>query len=297
MSIALLLVPDFALILLGCALARATSWPREFWSGLEKLVYYVLFPALLFHAIARSRIELSAAAPALGLAALVVGCGMLAAWSARVFVKTERRDFASAFQTAFRFNSYIGLAVAGRLHGEPGIAAFGILIALVVPMCNLASVWALARHGELSISRELAQNPLILATVGGVMVSLAGLPLPEVAHDLIARLGAASIACGLLCVGAALTLQHAGRHAPLIGFFTAVKLLLMPLIAWTGAAHFGVQGVYRDMVMLLAALPTATSAYVLAVRMGGNGPLVAQCVTVSTLCGMLALPVWLNLGR
>jgi hypothetical protein len=297
MSIALLLLPDFALILLGLVIARGTAWPREFWSGLEKLVYYVLFPSLLFYSIAKNRVDVSAAAPALQLAAITVVLGMLAAWLGRWIVKTDQLSFASAFQTAFRFNSYIGLAVAGRLHGEAGIAAFGIVIGLVVPMCNIASVWALARHGELSVSRELVQNPLILATVGGVLYSLSGLPFPDVAQHFIARLGAASITCGLLCVGAALTLDHVGRHAPLMGYLTTVKLLLMPLVAWLGAGPLGVTGIHRDMVILLAALPTATSAYVLAVRMGGNGPLVAQCVTVSTLCGMIALPVWLNVAR
>lgn len=297
MSIALLLIPDFALILVGFLITRITNWGRDLWVGLEKLVYYVLFPALLFHSIARNRIDLGAAAPALKLAALVVVLGMVMAWLGRFVVKTDRLSFASAFQTAFRFNSYIGLAVAGRLHGEAGIAAFGIVIGLVVPMCNIASVWALARHGELSVWRELAQNPLILATLGGVLYSLSGWPLPDVAQQFMSRAGSASIACGLLCVGAALTLAHAGRHAALIGYFTAVKLVAMPAAAWLGAYWMGVEGVYRDMVMLLATLPTATSAYVLAVRMGGNGPLVAQCVTVSTICGMMALPIWLNVAR
>jgi malonate transporter and related proteins len=297
MSITVLLIPDFALILLGLAIARITDWSRGFWSGLEKLVYFVLFPALLFHSIARNKIDFAMAAPALKLAAVVVIVGMAAAWVAKFLVRSDRIAFASAFQTGFRFNSYIGLAVAGRLHGEAGIAAFGIVIGLVVPMCNIASVWALARHGEVPIWKELVQNPLILATVGGVLYSLSGLPFPEVAHMLVSRLGAASIACGLLCVGAALTLTNVRGNAGLIGYLTAVKLLAMPLAAWLLAPAFGVTGIYRDMVMLLAALPTATSAYVLAVRMGGNGELVAQCVTVSTLCGMIALPVWLSLAR
>jgi hypothetical protein len=299
MSIALLLVPDFALILLGFAIHRMTGWGRDFWSGLEKLVYFVLFPALLFHSIARNKIDFLAAAPALKLAALVVLIGMVAAWLGRYAARgsSAQSDFASAFQTAFRFNSYIGLAAAARLYGEAGIAAFGIVIGLVVPMCNVASVWALARHGDVSLLRELIRNPLILATAGGVLFSVSGLPFPEVAQMLISRMGAASIACGLLCVGAALTLSNVRGNALLIGHMTAVKLLVMPAAVWLLAPVLGVTGVYREMVMLLAALPTATSAYVLAVRMGGNGELVAQAVTVSTLCGMIALPVWLTLAR
>ena len=294
MSLALLLIPDFALILFGFFLNRITDWGRGFWGGLEKLIYFVLFPALLFNSIAKSKIDFVAASPALKTAVVIVLVGIALAWLARPIFKPTERTFASGFQTAFRFNSYIGLAIAGRLHGEAGIAAFGIIIGLVVPMCNFASVWALAKHSEASLWKELVKNPLILATVGGVLYSLSGLPLPEVAQMLISRMGAASLACGLLCVGAALELKNVGKNAGLISYFTAVKLIAMPVAAILTARALGVTGVFFDMVILLAALPTATSAYVLAVRMGGDGPLVAQAVTVSTLAGMLAIPLWLS---
>ena len=294
---ALLLIPDFALILFGFFLNRITDWGRDFWGGLEKLIYYVLFPALLFNSIAKSKIDFVLAAPALKTAVVVVIVGITLAWLAKPLFRPAEKTFASGFQTAFRFNSYIGLAIAGRLHGEAGIAAFGIIIGLVVPLCNIASVWALTRHNNASLWKELLRNPLILATVGGVLYSLSGLPLPEVAQMLISRMGAASLACGLLCVGAALELTNVGKNAVLIGYFTVVKLIVLPVTAILTARALGVSGVFFDMVVLFGALPTATSAYVLAVRMGGDGPLVAQGVTVSTLLGMLSIPLWLNASR
>ena len=294
---ALLLIPDFALILFGFFLNRITDWGRDFWGGLEKLIYYVLFPALLFNSIARTKIDFVLAAPALKTAVVVAIVGIALAWLAKPLFRPAEKTFASGFQTAFRFNSYIGLAVAGRLHGEDGIAAFGIIIGLVVPICNIASVWALTRHNNASLWKELMQNPLIVATVSGVLYSISGLPLPEVVQLLISRMGAASLACGLLCVGAALVMKNVGKNAVLISYFTVVKLIVLPVTAIITAKVLGVTGVFFDMVVLFAALPTATSAYVLAVRMGGDGPLVAQGVTVSTLLGMLSIPLWLNASR
>ena len=294
---ALLLIPDFALILFGFFLNRITDWGRDFWGGLEKLIYYVLFPALLFNSIARTKIDFVLAAPALKTAVVVAIVGIALAWLAKPLFRPTEKTFASGFQTAFRFNSYIGLAIAGRLHGEAGIAAFGIIIGLVVPICNLASVWALTRHNNASLWKELMQNPLIVATVSGVLYSVSGLPLPEVVQLLISRMGAASLACGLLCVGAALALTNVGKNAVLISYFTVVKLIVLPITAIFTARALGVTGVFFDMVVLFGALPTATSAYVLAVRMGGDGPLVAQGVTVSTLLGMLSIPLWLNASR
>ncbi len=297
MSLALLLIPDFALILFGFLLNRFTDWGRGFWGGLEKLIYFVLFPALLFISIAKTKIDFVAAAPALKTAVATVFISMALAYLGKLIFKPDAKIFASGFQTAFRFNSYIGLAIAGRLHGEAGIAAFGIVIGLVVPLCNIGAVWALARNSQASLLKELIQNPLILATLSGVLYSLSGLPIPEPVQMLLSRMGAASLACGLLAVGAALQLKDVGKNMNLITYFTAVKLIAMPIAAIMIARALGVTGVYFEMVVLFAALPTATSAYVLAVRMGGDGNFVAKSVTISTLGGMLAIPLWLTYAR
>jgi predicted permease len=113
-------------------------------------------------------------------------------------------------------------------------------------------------------------------------------------------MGAASLACGLLTVGAALTFNNAIENAPLITYNTAVKLLIMPITAIALARYFSLHiesRVYYDMVILFSAIPTAASAYVLAIRMGGNGTIVAQSITVSTLMGMISIPLWLTVAH
>jgi malonate transporter and related proteins len=301
LSSALVLLPDFALILLGFGLRRTMHLGDHFWSGLEKLIYFVLFPALLFHAIARTRIDFAAAAPfvASGMAAMCGGMllGLLARPMFGARSTTEGSPggmvFASQFQCAFRFNSYIGLAVAAKLHGEAGIAAMGILIGAMVPLANLASVWMLARHGQLGVMREIARNPLILATLAGLLFNLSGAMLPEVAGQFLGRLSEASIALGLLAVGAALRLRgESGAHLP-SSYLLAVKLLAVPAIAWMAARTLGLQGVYFDVVVMFGALPTASSAYILAMRMGGDGAGVAWLISATTLGAMLTMPVWL----
>lgn len=292
---ALLLLPDFALILLGSLLRRWLRLGDHFWSGLEKLIYVVLFPALLFGTLAKSRIDFAAAAPlvATGLAVLLTGA--LLGLAARPLFGQAPLAFASQFQCAFRYNSYIGLAVAAKLNGLEGVAAMGILIGTMVPVANLLAVGMLARHRETGLLRELARNPLILATLSGLAFNAAGFSLPAMPMQLFSRLGEASIALGLLSVGAALKLRgHTGAHGAAI-YFTAVKLLALPALAWWLGRALGLGGVYYESAVLFAALPTATSAYILAVRMGGDGPGVARLVTVSTVTAMVTLPVWLTL--
>jgi len=296
MSIALALLPDFALILLGLALRRTMHLGDHFWTGLERLVYFVLFPALLFHALVRTPIDWQAAPPLLATGAASMLAGMLLGLAARPFSGVTPLSFASQFQCAFRFNSYIGLAVAGNLHGATGIAAMGLLTGAMVPLANLAAVWALARHGSLGVWRELAKNPLILATLAGLAWNLAGWPMPQPALKFLARLAEASIALGLLAVGAALRVRGAfgdgGRGTAV--WFMAVKLLAMPAAALGIAAAFKLDRVYFDVAVAFAALPAASSAYILTQRMGGDGARVAWLISATTLAAMLTLPFWLS---
>lgn len=297
MGTALALLPDFALILLGYGLRRwMVALGDHFWTGLEKLVYFVLFPALLFNAITKTPLSF-AAIPLLGVGATAMLGAMLLALLARPLFTLTPISFASQFQCAFRFNTYIGLAVAAKLHGAAGIAAMGLLAGGMVPLANFAAVWMLARHGEASVWRELAKNPLLLATVAALVWNLAGWHLPAPAGQFLGRLAEAAIALGLLAVGAALrlrgTLGVRGRGAA--AYFLGVKLLAMPLIVLAVAPRVGLAGIHFDIALVFAALPTASSAYILAQRMGGDGTRVAWLISASTLLGMLTLPLWLAL--
>jgi predicted permease len=87
----LLLLPDFGLILLGWALYRLVDFGEHFWSGLEKLVYFVLFPALLFKALASTHIDFATAAPLFASGAAALGCGVLFGLFAAPLFKGNKR--------------------------------------------------------------------------------------------------------------------------------------------------------------------------------------------------------------
>jgi predicted permease len=292
---ALALLPDFALILLGSALRRGLHLGDHFWSGLEKLIYFVLFPALLFNGLVKTHIDWSAAGPLLAVALGAMLSGMALGLGARLFRLTPM-SFASQYQCAFRFNSYIGLAVAGKLYGVTGIATMAIVVGVMVPPANMAAVWMLARHGEASVWRELVRNPLILATVAGTAANVAGFEPPEALLQFLGRLGEAAVALGLLAVGAGLRVGHArvgASGAAAAAYLLAVKLVALPLVTLGLIRWAGLAGVYADVALVFSALPTASSAYILAQRMGGDGARVAWLISVGTVLGMLSLPFWL----
>lgn len=291
----LILLPDFALIALGYLLCRHTPLDRGVWDGAERLVYYLLFPALLFHAIVKNPLQATAMAQFAGTGLAVVGLGIVLAYALARAPGVDRVLHASGAQTAFRFNSYVALALAERLAGAQGVALQAVLISVCVPVCNIAAVWPLARAGGHGYLRELARNPLILATVSGLVANLAGLQLPALAATTLGRIGAAALPLGLMAVGAGLRFG-ALREAPwLAGGFMAIRHAVLPLAAIALALRLALPTAQAAVLVSFAAMPTASSAYVLATRMGGHGGYVAGLVTVSTLLAMPGLPAALAL--
>ncbi|MBI5268746.1 MAG: AEC family transporter [Burkholderiales bacterium] len=291
MSQLLLLLPDFLLIATGYVLCRHTALDRSIWDGVEKLVYYLLFPVLLFTSIVRQPLEPGALAPFAGAGVAVVATGIVLAFALRHAPGVDPLTHASGAQTAFRFNSYVGLALAERLAGMDGVAWQALLLALCVPLCNVAAVWPLARQSGQPFGGELLRNPLIVATVSGLLANLAGLRLPEVAAIPLQRIGAAALPLGLMAVGAGLQMGALRQAPALAGALLGIRHAVLPAVGIALALGLALPVGQQLVLVAFASLPTASSAYVLATRMGGHGAFVAGVVSLSTLLAMPGLPL------
>jgi malonate transporter len=296
MAVALAILPNFLLILVGFALSRRFDYGRDFWEGLEKLVYYVLFPALLFRSLATAQIDLARTGTLVAAALAFTVAGMVLALPARRLFKLEKMLAASCFQCAFRFNTYVGLAVAGSLLGQPGLALAALVFGAMIPLVNLAAVAMLASGSGRGVAAELVSNPLLISTVAGFAWNALGLPLPGPADQTLNLLAQTALPAGLLSVGAALRIERGQGPVSAHAYWLAVKLLALPAIALGLARLLGFGPLETAVLIIAAALPTASSAYILAVRMGGTGGAVATQITAGTLASMITLPVWVALA-
>ena len=293
MSNALLLLPDFLLIVVGWLVCRHTPLNRPVWDAAERLVYYLLFPVLLFNSILKSPLQPTQTIALAFAGVATVGCGIALAYALRLWPGVDARLHASGAQAAFRFNSFIALALAERLGGPQGVAWVALLIALCVPLCNVAAVWPLARQSGHPYVRELLRNPLILSTVAGLVGNLTGLRFPASVDTTLQRIGLAALPVGLMAVGAGLKLGGLKEAPGLAAALLVIRHGVLPGVAIGLSLAVALPPAQRNIVVAFAALPTASSAYVLATRMGGNGSYVAGLVTLSTLLGMLSVPLWL----
>jgi len=289
-----LLAPDFSLILLGFLLCRYTALNRAVWEQAEKLVFFVFFPVLLFHSIVKSPLDLSATSElivgGLTLAASGIAMAYVLPYLPWLGARIDRREHAACAQIGFRFNSFIALAMAERLAGPEGLLLIAVLIGVCVPIFNMAAIWPMARHSETHFGRELLRNPFIIATVSGLLANLLGFHIPNWLEPSVSRIGAGSLALGLMAAGAGMRLGSMKEAKALSVAVLFIKHMMMPLVALFLSHALGLSKAQTLVLLAFSALPTAPTAYVLAARMGYNGPLVAGLVTLSTLMGLLSLP-------
>lgn len=301
MNFAQLLFPDFSLILCGYLVCRLTKLNRPVWEQVESLVYFFLFPVLLFHSIVKNPLDLGAASSLVG-AAVTLALGAIAMsyslpywpWLGR---HIEPRLHAASAQVGFRFNSFILLALADRIAGPQGLLMVAVIIGVCVPIFNIGAVWPMARHANKGFARELVRNPLIIATATGLAANLLGFAMPTWLEPTVNRLGQASLALGLMAAGAGMQFGPLARAKVLAVALLSIRHLLLPLVALVLVRWFQLSPVHATVLMIFSALPTASTCYVLAARMGYNGPYVAGLVTLSTLLGMLSLPFALGVLR
>jgi cell division protein FtsI/penicillin-binding protein 2 len=165
LNTAFILLPDFILILVGWGIRHYTPLRQSVWESLEQLVYWVLFPCLLFNSAINAKLVWADNMVMLLLLGFCM-CAMGAlAYSAKWLFNPDPVNLVSGIQTTFRFNTYIVLAVSARLLAPSGLELMAITIACLVPISNALSVISLAHRSGQGLLLELLKNPFVLATL------------------------------------------------------------------------------------------------------------------------------------
>ena len=295
------LVPVFLLILAGSLIRRFLVPDSVHWIGIERLVYYVLFPALLIQTLSSadlSSVPVARMAAALATAILAMSALCLALRRPLYrYLKLDGAGFTSVFQGATRWQTFVAIALADNLYQEAGIALAAVAVVAMIPLINVINVWVLAHYAAPTPPRwrdvllAIARNPLIWACVIGAALNPIAHVIPPPFASVVDLLGQTSLPVGLVLVGSGL--DPAGMRRPRLVTFltTGLKLILMPIVAVTLGLLLGVSGEGLVVVACCAAVPSASNAYVLARQMGGDAPLIAEILTVQTITAMVTMPI------
>lgn len=304
-------MPIFGVILAGYLAGRWRILGGEATAALNAFVSYFALPVLFFGTLARTPVG------AVLDPALIAGFGLAVVGTFAIGMATTRlvsRGGLAAMSLQGIASSwgnvgYMGVPLCLAAFGESGLppAMLAVILTAVTSMVfgvMLIELEVAAGRGPLRTflraAFNVARNPLPLSIGFGLLYSAAGLPVPVPVAKWVDLLGAAAAPCALFAIGLFLSDRSIKSGLAEASLATAIKLLLQPMLTLAILPFFvDIATVPGKVALLMAALPTAANAFVLAkqfdtsVEQNSAAILLSTGFSVVTLSGLL---VWLRVA-
>ena len=299
------IAPVFLIIATGYLLHKTKVADETVWSAVEHICFYLLFPFLIIRTLSRANLGsvpiidfmIVLVVAILGMAAILI---LIQAFVWKRYPESGP-SFSSVFQGATRFHGFVAIAVIGPLYGDDGVTLAAIALAIMVPLLNVISVIVLSVYGRsdskpevAAVLTRIATNPLIIACGIGLLFNFFG--IPNIIFDTVDIIGSGGLGLALLAVGAGLKLDQAAQHKMLLTIGVLTRLIGMPTIVIAMSWLVGLDGVSRTVAIIAGAVPTASSAYVMARKMGGNAELMSSIVTFQVIVAFFTLPLFVYIA-
>lgn len=295
-------LPVFLLIALGYGLKTSQFLPDETWRPIEKLSISLLYPGFLIPSIWGANLSGGSAGSAAAAAVVAVAIVGAATLLAKPLMTLDGPAYTSVFQGVIRWNSFVFLPVIQASFGDEGLALAAVMIACIIPVTNIACVAVLAKWGAgqrgvapLDLFKAMLANPILLACLIGLALNFARVPHLAGVWETLQLIGSAALPIGLIIAGAGLSFAEVARRKWTITGVSIVKLIVMPPLMWGLCILFGGDHLAQGVAMLCGAAPGAAAAYLLARQMGGDAPLMAGVIALTTVASALMIPLLLFL--
>jgi predicted permease len=310
LAILLVTFPFFALVLCGYIAARRRMLPFEAISGLNTFVLYFALPCMLYRFGATTPIAqlLDPAAVLVYLPCALIMVAGTVKFSMNARIRWNDAAF-GALVAAFPNTGFMGVPLLVALLGAQaaGPAILTILVDLVITssLCiALSRLDSADEHGAAEAAKKalkgVAINPMPWAIVlGGVSSALQWTPVAPVMNT-IGLLADAASPVALFTIGAVLArsqfLAAAAEHGPMpAADFVPValaKLIVHPLLVWGAGTLARMAGLPLDaftltVMVLVAALPSASNVSLLAERFGADTGRIARIILLTTAAAFL----------
>jgi predicted permease len=297
------IVPVFLVIMLGYFLHAKELLPSPIVGPLNRLVFYLAIPAMIFREI--SRVSFAAYFSPSVLAATLVPIALVfvAGLGLQRFFRIPPTFAGTFLQSSQHGNlGYIGLAVSYYLLGSEGLTSASILAGFMMLLQNFLSVLGLQmfyqgpeRKRKLwFFIKKVVGNPVVLSALAGILFSVLRIPVPTIADRGLKIISDMSLPLALLIIGGSLSFGLIRSNLKLAAGSGMLKLLFLPSL---GLLFYGVIGLPVGQFLpglILLASPTATVTYVMASEMQGSPQLASSAVTMNTLASCLTFVFWLS---
>jgi predicted permease len=283
-----IVLPVFLVIGLGYTIRRQGLVDGHFFVQVNQLVYYICLPLLLVYKIAGADFATSFNFHLVIATSAAVACCFCVAYLYGKWRGFPPPIHGSFCQWSFRGNlAYIGLAIIFNAYGDIGLTRAGVLLGFLVPVLNFFAILALLlpqqqRTSIRELVKQIIMNPLILASLLGLLWSYFHLPIPTILDRSLAIATGMTLPLALLSIGGSFSLKKLKGDVWKAALAVTMKLIFLPLIAALLMLLLNISGLDFAIGLLMAGAPTAVTTYVMACQMGGDGELAGTIVMMAT---------------
>lgn len=291
-------LPIFVLMALGFLCQRIGVIKREDVAAMNKVAFNVFLTCTVF--ISVYSCDLASTFDPLLMAfcaCMTLGSFAVATLYSRFFVPVENQRGVMV-QGIFRSNFImVGMQLASGLAGQDGVAAMAMLCVVTVPLNNVLAVITLSLHGGQTsgwgaTAISIAKNPLIIATLLGILLLVVGIALPKPVTDIVRQMGNVSTPLMLFLLGAFFRFGSLKTYAWQLVAATVGRLVAVPAVVILLACLMGFSGVGMVALVSIFAASTANASFTMAQQMGGDAELAGDIVAVTSVACPFTLFTW-----
>ncbi|MBO5353737.1 MAG: AEC family transporter [Lachnospiraceae bacterium] len=292
-------LPLFLCIMLGYFLRRIHMVDTPSLNKMNQLCFKVFLPIYLFNNIATTNLSAAFNAKLLAVAVggLVGQFFLLMLLIPKIEKENSRRGV--LIQAIFRSNfALFGLPVALSLCGTENIGPTSLLVGLTVPVFNILAVVTLEsfRGGKPSVKKMLkgiATNPLIIASLIGIVFNVLQISLPSAVQKSVTDLGGVATPLSLVALGGSFTVSKVKEYRKQLAIGVSGRLVFSPLLMISIGIAMGFRNENLIPLLIMSGAPTAVSSFPMAQQMDGDGDLAAGLVVFSSGLAILTMFLWI----
>lgn len=292
--IAYVIVPIFLMMVLGYFIAQRKVISKEAAVQVNSMVFKYLLPVQLFMNVYTSKLSDALNWKLIGYSVGMVLVVYVLANLLIPRVMKDRRKNVPVIHATFRSNYVIfGLVVVGGFYPDQ-LAVPSVLAAFIVPLFNVLGVVLLEKGGTAGTNLKstligIAKNPLIGASLLGILFNLLAIPLPEILLEFLKDVSAISTPVALLAIGMRFELGSIHDNLKPMLFTVALRLFVLPLLIVGGGILLGFRDVELMTLLIIFGSPTAVATYTLAQGYDVDHSLANLLVVATTLCCVISM--------
>ncbi len=293
------IMPIFLLMLLGYLLKSLKIASKEVFDGVNKLIYKIFLPILLFYNIYKTELTKILDIKLIVFTVVSVVCVFVIGYFLVLVLTKDNAKRGVMLQAFFRSNfAILGVPLVGYICKGNTTGLASVMVAFVVPMFNVLAVIALERFRDGNVNfkkliRGVVTNPLVSGCVTGVLFLALDITMPSFLETAVNDASKIASPLAMVVLGASFTFSGVKGYLREILISVSARLVIVPLIMVSAGVIFGFRGEALVCLLLVFGAPVAVSSFAMSQQMGGDEKLAAQNVVISSALCLVTLFGWI----